>query len=68
MKILARAKLMPMDELTAAREYCTVVHDRIDMKPGDLIVPRYSLLPFPEELHREAGRAGATLINTLQAH
>lgn len=68
MKILARLSSMPHEELQAAREYCTVITDRTLMKPGDLIVPRYSLLPYPEELYRDAANLGASLINTLQSH
>jgi hypothetical protein len=67
-KILFRASLAEEHELTVAQRFFSVIHDRANMQTGDLIIPRYSVLPYPEELERDAAILGAKLINTTKQH
>jgi hypothetical protein len=41
---------------------------RMDVKTGDVVVGRYSVLPFYSEQERDLNRVGATLINTHRQH
>lgn len=66
--ILYRGREFEEEELIPAGVHFVCVRDRTQLQRGDLVIPRYSLLPYPEELHRDATRLGATLINTLQEH
>jgi hypothetical protein len=59
---------MPDDELVAARLHFDCTDTRMRVRPGDLVVGRYALLPFYAEQERDFREAGATCINTLQQH
>lgn len=67
-KILLRASLAEEDELNIASSYIHVIRDRALIRKDDLIVPRYSLLPYPNELERDCHILGGTLINTTRQH
>lgn len=67
-KILFRASLAEEDELNIASKYFEVIQYRAEIKPGDLIIPRYSMLPFANELEKDCELLGAKLINTYQQH
>lgn len=57
------------EELYAARSvgfFCT--NSRMDLKPGDICIPRYSALPYYDELERDVTKAGAQLLNTHRQH
>jgi hypothetical protein len=67
--ILYRGREFEDNELAAAQTAGFVcIRDRTDIKSGDLVVPRYSALPYFEELVRDVARIGATLINDKQQH
>lgn len=68
MKILLRKKLADPQEVEAAPKYFEVIESVLDVKRGDLIIPRYSSLPHYDELDRDVKKAGATLINSYQQH
>lgn len=56
-------------ELADARKagfYCT--DSRLDLKAGDIVVGRYSVLPFYRELERDVMRVGARLLNSYSQH
>ena len=45
-----------------------VVTSRCDVEPGDLVIPRYSVLPYPKELEVDVRKRGGRLINTTAQH
>jgi hypothetical protein len=55
-------------EIATMPKYFKVLDSRMDIKPGMLVIGRYSVLPFYEEQERDVLRAGATLINTYKQH
>lgn len=62
--VLFRTALSSEDELRSARRFFEVVHNRADILPGALIIPRYSALPFFNELDYDCRARGAKLINS----
>jgi len=57
------------EELNAARHYFVVESDRMAIPVQHLVIPRYSMLPFPEELERDVTRyLGGCLINSCAQH
>lgn len=67
--LLYRASSIEPEELEAAQEAgwpCTPT--RMAIKPGDLVVPRYSALPFYAEQDHDITIAGARLVNSLREH
>jgi hypothetical protein len=55
-------------ELAAIRKYFDVYESRCEIKPGMLVIGRYSVLPFYREQERDINLMGATLINTHYQH
>lgn len=67
--ILYRGREFEEFELEPAHKagfYCT--NSRMNIKSGDLVVARYSCLPFYEEQERDIKSVGARLINTHAQH
>lgn len=67
--ILYRGKEFESEELAAAKAagfFCT--NSRMDLESGDICIPRYSALPYYEELERDVAKAGAQLLNTYRQH
>lgn len=64
--IYFRGSLAEQGELDAAREHFRVVLKRTDVKPGELVIPRYSALPWNKELCEDLVELGATPINTFR--
>jgi hypothetical protein len=67
--VLYRASEFDDIELTAATDagfFCT--SSRMHIQPGDLVVGRYSVLPFYREQEEDIEIAGARLINTIGQH
>lgn len=56
------------EEYDAACQYFDVVPIRTQIPPGRLVIPRYSMLPFPEEIDADVKQLGGCLINTLEEH
>jgi hypothetical protein len=67
-KILFRASLAEEDELCIARKYFEVYESRTQIKPGDLILCRYSFLPYGDELEQDIKLLGAKLVNSYAQH
>lgn len=67
MKVLFRKSLAEQEEFNAASKYFDVIESRMDVG-GDLIIPRYSSLPYYDELERDVQKAGGTLINSYKQH
>jgi hypothetical protein len=63
-----RGSLAEQEELDAAAEHFRVVLKRTDVKPGELVIPRYSALPYNKELCEDLVELGATPINTYRQH
>lgn len=66
--ILFRASLAEEGELEIARKYFRVVRSRMHIKPDELVIPRYSALPYYEELENDVEAIGAMLINSSSHH
>jgi len=56
------------EELQAIQECFPVIESRMDIRPDDLVIGRYSVLPFYEEQSRDILKVGARLINTYAQH
>lgn len=55
-------------EEDAAQRWLRVVRSRAQCGPGDLVIGRYSVLPFYAELENDLGWHDAKLINTHRQH
>jgi hypothetical protein len=55
-------------ELETMRRYFYCTNSRVDIQKGDLVIPRYSSLPYYEEQERDINKAGAKLINSYRQH
>ena len=55
-------------EEQAAKDNFKVIKSRMDIEKGDLVIPRYSALPFYKELEGDVHSKGATLINSYKQH
>jgi hypothetical protein len=57
------------EEIQAAKEAgFSVVHLRTEIKSNDLVIGRYSVLPFYHELEKDVANQGGKLINTFRQH
>jgi hypothetical protein len=67
--ILYRGKEFEEDELDAAKAAgFDCITSRMDILAGDLVIPRYSALPFYKELEHDVEFIGAKLINSYRQH
>lgn len=66
--IYFRGSLAEQEELEAAKEHFRVITQRTQVKRGELVIPRYSALPFNKELCLDLFELGATPINTFHQH
>jgi len=66
--IYFRGSLAEEDEKAAAAQYFSIVERRTAVPAGSLIIPRYSALPFNEELEDDVRALGSQLINTHAEH
>lgn len=60
--------LMEDDELKAANRHFVTFKDRTSVGGGELVIGRYSVLPYYKELEDELGYKGAKLINSYHQH
>jgi hypothetical protein len=60
--------LMDEAELTAAKKHFVTYNSRMSALGGDLVIGRYSVLPFYQELENDLGVVGAKLVNTYRQH
>lgn len=56
------------EELQVIQKYFYATNSRLDIQKDDLVVMRYSALPFFEEQERDIEKAGAKVINSLRQH
>lgn len=66
--IYFRGSLAEQEELEAASQHFRVVYQRTHVKPGELVIPRYSALPFNKELCDDLVELGAQPVNTYREH
>lgn len=67
--IYARESLWPEDENRAAvAAGFRVVFSVLDLGAGDVVIPRYSMLPFYQDQVRDIERSGARIINSWNQH
>ena len=64
--IYFRSSLAEQEELEAASQHFRVVYQRTHVKPGELVIPRYSALPFNKELCDDLTELGAQPINSFR--
>lgn len=67
-KILFRASLSEYNELDIAKKYFDIIEYRSQIQKDDLIIGRYSVLPYYRELEVDTSNVGGTLINSFQQH
>lgn len=56
------------EERAIASKYFRIVSLRTEVKPGELVIPRYSALPIRHELVGDIKNLGATLANSQRGH
>lgn len=56
------------NEKDSAAKYFQCIGSRMLVKHGDLVIPRFSALPFYKELQSDISYVGASLINTYEQH
>jgi len=56
------------EELEAAKAHFHVVHQRTEIEANQLVIPRYSYLPYPKELAIDVHNIGSVLINEPHHH
>lgn len=66
--VLFRKCLAEENEISIARNYLEVETSRSLIKPNTLVIPRYSALPFYEELEIDVNNLGSSLINSYRQH
>jgi hypothetical protein len=57
-----------MEEFDVASKYFYCTPSRLDINAGDLVICRYSYLPFAKELDYDLNKIGATPINSFRQH
>jgi len=67
-KILFRKTLAEEGEFEIAKKYFDVIESRADIKEGDFIIGRYSVLPYFRELEQDIEKLGGRLINNHYDH
>ena len=65
---LYRSVLMEKDELLSAQKYFICLERRTNCQKGDLVVGRYSVLPWYNELYLDLKDSGAELLQTPHMH
>lgn len=66
--IYFRRDIVLPEEVAAAEKYFPVVFKRTAVSPGSLVIPRYSALPFNEELCEDLEVLKSSPINTHKQH
>lgn len=56
------------DEIACMQRHFTITPHRTDIKKDDLVIGRYSVLPFYKEQEEDIKNVGASLINTYAQH
>ncbi len=66
--ILFRAGYSERDEESAVRTYFRTITQRAQIQKDDFVIPRYSALPFFQELCGDIQYLGGTVINSYKQH
>jgi hypothetical protein len=66
--ILFRGSLAEEGELACAKKYFDVVESRMDIKKDQLVIGRYSVLPYYRELEIDILKLGGHLVNSSWQH
>lgn len=66
--ILARNDIDWKNESEVAKKYFPTTFSRMEIKPGDLVISRFSALPFYKEQEYDINYVGANMINTYRNH
>ena len=63
-----RESLAEPEEVEAAKRHFRVITQRTHVRPGELVIPRYSALPWNQELCLDLVELGGIPINTYRQH
>ena len=66
--VLFRPSLVEASEFESCKAHLPTYTSRMDLPHDDVIVGRYSVLPYYEELEADLARIGSRLINTVDHH
>lgn len=66
--VLFRAGLAEEKEMEVCKKYFPVITQRTQVQKGDLVIPRYSALPWYQELEEDIKNCGGQMINTYREH
>jgi len=66
--ILFRAGLAEEEEVRVCAKYFPVITQRSHVKKDDLVIPRYSALPWYKEFEEDISYSGGKIINTFHQH
>jgi hypothetical protein len=66
--ILMRPSLAEEQEESIAKRYFDVYRQRSDVPSGSLVIGRYSVLPYYDELQADMQHNGSQMINTYRQH
>ncbi len=66
--ILYRNDVDWQNESESAKKYFETTNSRMKIKAGDLVIPRFSAVPFNKELEDDVNYVGAKLINSNKSH
>ncbi len=67
-ELLFRNTLAEENELQIAKKYFDIKQYRSEITPGALIIGRYSVLPYYNELEKDILKLGGKLINSYEDH
>lgn len=56
------------EELAVCKKYLDTVESVVQLRGSNLVIPRYSVLPYYKEVERDVKLQGAKLINTYRQH
>lgn len=65
---LHRKDLLDPGELEAAGRHFTLAESRLDLRAGDVVIPRHFAWPWPREFYGDCIRMGARPLNGLRGH
>lgn len=66
--VLYRSILFEKEELGVAERHFPCFPSILDIEGGDLVIARYSVLPFYQEVERDILAVGAQLLNSYKQH
>jgi hypothetical protein len=66
--ILSRINIETEEEMEIAAKYFPLSTSRCDIPAGSIIIPRYSALPYYNELEYDVNKLGGKLIQTYKQH